>query len=107
MAELIRLGGEDEGAREEIVSATIAAFRQDPDVLSPCWLALTVGELDAAAVSVLLLGIGASEGDALDETIVPALTRRASDVYDEIEAAFVEADQCEDDLVRHALYDVV
>lgn len=109
MAELIRIGREDDGAREEILGATLAFFREDPEDLVPCWLALIVGELDGEAVPLLLLGLGTSEGDALDETIIPALTRRACEIFDEIEEALKEADADadEDDFYRRALYGIL
>jgi hypothetical protein len=107
MAELIDLGREDEGAREEILAMTVAVFRDDPGTLFPCWLALIVGELDAGDVPLLLYGIGASEGDALNAAIIASLIRRSRELVDEIGDALLEADKAKDDLYRSVLYDVL
>jgi hypothetical protein len=105
MAELIALGKEDEGAREEIMGLTVAAFRDDPGTLFPCWLSLMVGELSASDVPLLLYGIGTAEGDALNAAIIASLIRRSREIMDEIGDAMLEADKAKDDLYRSVLYD--
>jgi hypothetical protein len=107
MEKLIELGRDDEAARQEILALTAAAFRDDPGTLFPCWLTLVVGELDESEVPLLLYGIGASEGDALNAAVVASLMRRAGGILDEIVDAFREADQAKDDLYRSVLYDIL
>jgi hypothetical protein len=105
MEQLIALGREDEGAREEIMGLTASAYRDDPGTLFPCWLSIVVGELTEGDVPLLLYGIGSSEGDALNAAVIACLIRRAKEVQDEIGDAMLDADKAKDDLYRSVLYD--
>lgn len=106
MERLVALGGADPEFRLELLRGTADVLDADPPTLVPCWLALIVGELGASAVEPLLSALGTSEGEALDEAILPVLTRLAVPAYDAITAA-IEDSPPEDAGYRADLYGVL
>ena len=106
MEELIALCREDEELAEGVAEATHALLADDPPTLVPCWLVLVVGELSLAHRAPLLVALTASEGDAVDEALLPVLIRSAVALRDDVAEA-IEAADPEDDLHRMALYSVL
>src|SRR6185436_19854854 len=106
MERLIALAQDDPALRDELLEGASEVLTADPASLVPCWLALVAAELGPASADVLLSALGTSEGDALDETLFPVLTRRVSGLYDAITAAIRSAAP-EDYQYRAALYEVL
>lgn len=106
MEQLISLAREDEALRAQILEGTAEVLADDPDSLVPCWLALIAGELGPAGRDLLLSAVATSEGEALDETLVPILARHASEVFDRVAAALDDPDP-DDEVYRRALYTVL
>src|SRR3569832_336444 len=80
MERLIALASADASLRDELLEGAAEVLTADPASLVPCWLALVAGELGTAGGDVLLSALGTSEGDALDEAILPVLARRRDPV---------------------------
>ena len=105
MERLITLAREDESLRAQILEGTAEVLADDPDSLAPCWLALIAGELGPPGRLLLLSAVGTSEGEALDEAILPVLARHASEIFDRVAQA-LEADS-DDTVYRKALYTIL
>lgn len=107
MAELIAFAKEDEDVAAMLVDATEQILAGDRPSLAPCWLVLVMGELELAdGAWPLIFGLTASEGDALDEALVPVLTRHAVELFQDIVDA-VDGAGVEDVFYRGSLYNVL
>ena len=106
MERLIALAEDDPAFRAELLRGTVEVLDADPAGLVSCWLVLVAGELGAEAAGPLLAALGTSDGEALDATILPVLTRMAGPAYQAVAMAIQDSAPA-DSRYRADLYGVL